>query len=214
MRREISEVKPVETKSRENYLDSSVRKAFERLQEGKTARAENKLDSSVRKSFEKLESHSTYEKRLQQKMENPEKDLQKLVGEYLKDLKSKSECAETIPDKPFEVSNLEKRTPEENAKMREEFNDNKTQLKREWEKINGLQWPKYKKDIYSASGNLIRKAGSDYDAHHIQPLGMGGNNEARNITPLNAEVHYDKQGIHALCSPYSKLDQALGVTQI
>ena len=93
MRREISEVKPVETKSRENYLDSSVRKAFERLQEGKTARAENKLDSSVRKSFEKLESHSTYEKRLQQKMENPEKDLQKLVGEYLKDLKSKSECA-------------------------------------------------------------------------------------------------------------------------
>ena len=82
MRREISEVKPVETKSRENYLDSSVRKAFERLQEGKTARAENKLDSSVRKSFEKLESHSTYEKRLQQKMENPEKDLQKLVGEY------------------------------------------------------------------------------------------------------------------------------------
>ena len=68
MRREISEVKPVETKSRENYLDSSVRKAFERLQEGKTARAENKLDSSVRKSFEKLESHSTYEKRLQQKM--------------------------------------------------------------------------------------------------------------------------------------------------
>lgn len=83
MRREISEVKPVETKSRENYLDSSVRKAFERLQEGKTARAENKLDSSVRKSFEKLESHSTYEKRLQQKMENPEKDLQKLVGEYL-----------------------------------------------------------------------------------------------------------------------------------
>ncbi len=42
---------------------------------------------------------------------------------------------ETIPDKPFEVSNLEKRTPEENAKMREEFNDNKTQLKREWEKM-------------------------------------------------------------------------------
>ena len=50
MRREISEVKPVETKSRENYLDSSVRKAFERLQEGKTARAENKLDASVIKS--------------------------------------------------------------------------------------------------------------------------------------------------------------------
>ena len=57
---------------------------------------------------------------------------------------------------------------------------------------------------------MIRKAGSDYDAHHIQPLGMGGKNEVRNITPLNAEVHYDKQGIHAADSPYSRLDQMLG----
>ena len=39
---------------------------------------------------------------------------------------------------------------------------------------------------------------------------MGGKNEASNITPLHAEVHYDKQGVHALDSPYSKLDQMLG----
>ena len=31
----------------------------------------------------------------------------------------------------------------------------------------------------------------------IQPLGMGGKNESANITPLDAQVHYDKQGVHA-----------------
>ncbi len=137
-------------------------------------------------------------------------DLEELLNAYFQDLKNYSECSETILDKPFDVSDLKKRTPEENAEMREEFNDNKAQLKREWEEINHRPWPKYKEDVYSANGNLIRKAGSDYDAHHIQPLGMGGKNEASNITPLSAEVHYDKQGIHASGSPYSKLDQALG----
>lgn len=86
----------------------------------------------------------------------------------------------------------------------------KPELKRQWEIENGRPWPKYETDVYSASGKLIRKAGSDYDAHHIQPLSLGGKNEASNITPLHAEVHYDKQGVHAPNSPYSQLDKALG----
>lgn len=142
--------------------------------------------------------------------DNSEKKIEKTLGEYFKDLKSKSDCPDTIPKKPFEASDLKKRTPEENAKMREEFMDVKSQIKKEWEEQYGRPWPKYQQDVYSASGKLIRKAGSDYDAHHIQPLGMGGKNEARNITPLHAEVHYDKQGVHAPDSPYSKLDQMLG----
>lgn len=143
-------------------------------------------------------------------MDNPEEDLEKVLQDYFRDLKEKSECPDTIPDKPFEASDLKKRTPEENAEMREEFSDNKAQLKHEWEEANGRLWPKYENDVYSANGKLIRKAGSDYDAHHIQPLGMGGKNEASNITPINAENHYDKQGVHAPDSPYSKLDQMLG----
>lgn len=142
--------------------------------------------------------------------DNPEDGLDKVLQDYFKDLKDKSECPETIPDKTFEASDLKKRTPEENAEKREEFDDKKAQLKKEWEEANGRPWPKYDHDIYSASGKLIRKAGSDYDAHHILPLGMGGENVASNITPLNAEVHYDKQGVHAPDSPYSKLDQMLG----
>lgn len=142
--------------------------------------------------------------------DNPEDDIEKVLRDYFRDLKEKSECSETIPDKPFDVSDLKKRTPEDNAEKREEFSDMKAQLKKEWEEANGKPWPKYEHDVYSANGKLIRKAGSDYDAHHIQPLGMGGENVASNITPLNAEVHYDKQGVHAPDSPYSKLDKLLG----
>lgn len=142
--------------------------------------------------------------------DNPEKDLEEVLEDYFEDLKEKSDCPETIPDRPFEASDLEKRSPEENAEMREEFDDKKADLKREWEEVNGRPWPKYEEDVYSPSGKLIRKAGSDYDAHHIQPLGMGGKNEVSNITPLHVEAHYDKQGVHAPDSPYSKLDQMLG----
>lgn len=142
--------------------------------------------------------------------DNAEDDIEKTLNEYFDDLKSKSECPDTIPDPPFDKSDLKKISPEENALMRDEFDDKKAQLKREWEEANGRPWPKYDHDVYSSNGKLIRKAGSDYDAHHIQPLGMGGKNEAKNITPLNAEVHYDKQGVHAPDSPYSKLDKMLG----
>lgn len=147
-------------------------------------------------------------------VDSREKDLteglDKLVQEYFDDLKSKSEYPDTIPDKPFDSKELKALSPEENSKMRDEFDDNKAMLKKEWEDANGQAWPKYDHDIYSANGKLIRKAGSDYDAHHVQPLGMGGKNEASNLTPLSAEVHYDKQGVHAPDSPYNRLNQELG----
>lgn len=144
---------------------------------------------------------------------NTQDKVDQIIEEYFNDLKDKSDCPETLPDKPFDASDLKKRTPEENAAARNEFDDKKTDLKKEWEKENGRQWPKYEHDVYSSNGKLIRSAGSDYDAHHILPLSMGGKNEVRNITPLNAEVHYDKQGVHAPESPYSKLEKALGGTQ-
>ena len=160
--------------------------------------------------FENLESRDETITMDTAEFDETEADLEKTLNEYFDDLKSNSECPETIPDRPFESSDLEKISPEENAKMREEFVDKKAELKKEWEEMNGRSWPKYEQDVYSANGKLIRKAGSDYDAHHIQPLGMGGKNEASNLTPLSAEVHYDKQGVHAPDSPYSKLDDMLG----
>ena len=142
--------------------------------------------------------------------DNAEDDLEKALDEYFQDLKDKSECPDTIEDRPFGVDDLEKQPPEKTAEMRDQFDDLKAELKRQWEEKYGRPWPKYEHDVYSSNGKLIRKAGSDYDAHHIQPLGMGGKNEVANITPLNAEVHYDKQGVHAPDSPYSRMDKLLG----
>ena len=142
--------------------------------------------------------------------ENPEENLEKLLEDYFDDLKNRSEFPDTLPDKPFSTEDLEKLSPEEVAKRREEFDDKKAELKKQWELENGRPWPKYETDVYSANGKLIRKAGSDYDAHHIQPLCMGGKNEAKNITPLHAQEHYDKQGIHSPDSPYSKIEKSLG----
>lgn len=169
--------------------------------------AKNYWNSIFRDSFENKEEYESTEI---VERDDTEQELEKTLDNYFNDLKEKSEYPETISDKPFEVSDLEKLSPEENAERRDEFDDKKAQLKKEWEETNERPWPKYEEDVYSSNGKLIRRAGSDYDAHHIQPLGMGGKNEADNITPLHAEAHYDKQGIHAPDSPYSKLDQMLG----
>ena len=142
--------------------------------------------------------------------DSPEDNLDEIIAKYFDDLRKYSEFLETIPEKPFEKSDLHQRMPEENMRMREEFDDVKSNLKRQWVEANGRPWPKYEKDVYSSNGKLIRKVGSDYDAHHIQPLGMGGKNDADNITPLSAENHYDRQGVHAPNSPYSIMDKMLG----
>jgi len=132
-------------------------------------------------------------------------EIEKLRQEYIDDLKDNSEYPETIEDsdKPYE-----KQTPEEIAEKRAEFNAIKEKLIKEWEEKNGREWPRYKEDVY-VNGQLIRKAGDRYDAHHIHPISFGGKNEASNITPISAEKHFDKQGIHAPESPYGKLEKVL-----
>lgn len=144
------------------------------------------------------------------KEEKIEDNLEKNLQDYLNDIKEKSDFPETIKDIPIEKIKLDKISAEKNAEMRDQFDDMKSDLKKEWEEINGRPWPKYEEDVYSANGKLIRRAGDDYDAHHIIPLGWGGKNEAGNITPLRAEVHYDNQGVHSSDSPYSRVDNALG----
>jgi len=144
------------------------------------------------------------------KTDSNEVNLERIVREYVQDIKAKSEYPETISDVPFKASDLRKISPEENAKMHDEYDDKKSQLIKGWEESHGISWPRYDHDIYSEKGNLIRKAGSKYDAHHIQPLGLGGKNEVSNITPVSAEKHYDSQGIHAPGSPYDKLTKTLG----
>lgn len=100
-------------------------------------------------------------------------------------------------------------TPEETMEKRIEFDKLKPDLIREWEIHNHRPWPRYENDVYSEAGNAIRQQGGLFDAHHIHPLGMGGENIASNITPMNAVNHYDKQGIHAPGSAYDQLFKLL-----
>lgn len=139
-----------------------------------------------------------------------EDELQELKEEYIDDIIENSEFPETIDEEKAKSSEYEKCSVEETAEKRVEFNKNKDTLIKEWEEKTGQKWPTYKEDVYSSNGSLIRRAGDKYDAHHIQPLSMGGKNEADNITPLHAERHYDRQGVHAPDSAYSKLEQKLG----
>ncbi len=182
----------------------------------KTTKAfENAIRKANNDTFkdDDTETGKTSSKETVQVKDDPEGRLEVLLQAYFRDLRSKSEYPDTIPQSPFGIGDLKRITPEENKEKREEFQEKKAELKKQWEELNGMPWPKYKYDVYSASGKLIRKAGSDYDAHHIQPLGLGGKNEASNITPINAEVHYDKQGVHAPNSPYSMIDKMLGGTE-
>ena len=124
---------------------------------------------------------------------------------YVDDIKSRSPCPETIDEESVCESDFKRISPEENKLKREEFEEKKAQLIKEWERNNGREWPRYETDVYSANGRLIRRPGMRYDAHHVQPLCLGGENTAENITPLHADDHFDHQGVHASNSPCSKL---------
>lgn len=142
--------------------------------------------------------------------DNNEKDIEQKIKDYMGELKETSEYPETISDDTIDVSDVKVISLEDNKEMREEFNEKKGQLKREWEKTHGIPWPKYEKDVYSEKGNLIRKVGDDYDVHHIQPLKLGGKNEVSNVTPLHADLHYDKQGVHRMNGALDKLSKSAG----
>lgn len=137
-------------------------------------------------------------------------ELQELKEEYIDDIIENSEVPETIDEEKAKSAKYEKCSVEETAEKRAEFNKIKDSLIEEWEEKTGKKWPTYQEDVYSSNGSLIRRAGDKYDAHHIQPLSMGGKNEAGNITPLHAECHYDRQGVHSPDSAYAKLEQKLG----
>jgi len=121
------------------------------------------------------------------------------LDEYINDLKTKSECPETVSTNDLNLSKMEKQPPEKVAALREEFDDTKAKLRKEWESENGREWPKYTENIYNDSGQIIRRKGDNYDAHHIQPLCLGGENTASNITPLDIYSHRDIHSSNGSC---------------
>lgn len=141
-------------------------------------------------------------------------EIKNVLNEYIDDIRSKSDEADTIPEAPIDASDLKKLSPDETSAMRAEYADMRTDLKKQWEQMNDRPWPKYTEDVYITNSRgkqiKIREAGQDYDAHHIQPLSLGGKNEASNLTPLRADVHFDRRGVHKEGSPCDRLSKMLG----
>lgn len=133
------------------------------------------------------------------RVESQENKLEEALNDYIDDLKSKSECPETISTVETNLSKMEKQPSERVAELREEFDDNKSKLRKEWEIQNGREWPKYTEDVYNENGQIIRRKGDNYDAHHIQPLCLGGKNIASNITPLDIYSHRDIHSSNGSC---------------
>ena len=128
-----------------------------------------------------------------------------LTKAYIDEVKEYAEYPETIsiPESPFK-----KIPPDENKKMRKEYKGKKPVLIKEWERINGIDWPRHTEDVYDEeTGEILAYAGWQYEAHHIQPLGLGGKNEANNITPLHPSVHHDKRVVHRSGGPYDALEK-------
>lgn len=177
----------------------------------KNIKPENEMTSNEVNDFWKGEFHDQAEQattEIQEKYESnsennkqdiQKKDVSELVQDYIDDLKSKSECPETIPTDAIDSDRLEVQTPEKVAEKREEFDDNKAKLRKEWEELNHQEWPKYKEDVVNDEGKIIRKAGDNYDAHHIQPLQLGGENVASNITPLDVNSHREVHSSTGSC---------------
>ena len=114
------------------------------------------------------------------------KELQKTIDAYREELLKASECPETIGT--IDKNGIVQQPSNITRTRRIEFADNKAKLREEWENLHGKPWPKYEEDVY-LNGKPWRLKGENYDAHHIQPLCLGGKNTAENITPLNVAKH-------------------------
>jgi hypothetical protein len=130
------------------------------------------------------------------------RDLEKLGKEYNDELNKYSAAGRV---EQTDVRDWEK-VKEGSTELRTEFEKIKPQLRRQWEPINGREWPRYEKDVIDPNtGKTLRKAGDCLDCHHIQPLEFGGKNTAENITPIDCLDHHDHTGIHRPDGPYHEL---------
>lgn len=126
-------------------------------------------------------------------------DLTEVVKDYLNDLKAKSIFPETLAKAKMDISKLEIQSPERVAELQEDFDNKRDKLRKEWERMNNKEWPKYTEDVFSKNNILIRKKGEYFDAHHIQPLKLGGANDASNLTPLDVRKHIEVHSLNGSC---------------
>ncbi|XHV01776.1 Ribonuclease YxiD [Bacillus pumilus] len=101
--------------------------------------------------------------------------------------------------------NYEKLTPKETAKHRSKFTSSlKDKLIAEWEEKTKQKWPRYTEEVLDKNGEVARRVGQPYDAHHIIENNFGGAHEWWNIHPAKYPNEH-QSGIHGKGAPSGKL---------
>ncbi|MEK4567610.1 T7SS effector LXG polymorphic toxin [Bacillus sp. FSL K6-3458] len=135
------------------------------------------------------------------------KDLAKA---YLRDIEAKTGrkvnkdqihlIKEALRNKSYE-----KLTPKETAKHRSKFTSSlKDKLIAEWEEKTKQKWPRYTEEVLDKNGEVARRVGQPYDAHHIIENNFGGAHEWWNIHPAKYPNEH-QSGIHGKGAPSGKL---------
>lgn len=133
-----------------------------------------------------------------------EKIDKKLVPEYLQEVEKitnreiKPQQMEKL-QKALKEQDFAKLDPEKSKLHRKLFDNAKDRLIDEWEKNTGDKWPVYAQDVLNDAGEVIRKAGQRFDAHHLIESSFGGPNAWWNLHPAAFPSEHQAR-IHAVNS--------------
>lgn len=130
-------------------------------------------------------------------------------SEYLKQIEKITDRVipknqKVLIDKAIKDNDYFKLSAKETAERRQEFNKVKNTLIGEWEKNTGEKWPIYDKDVLDDAGNVLRRAGHPFDAHHVIENSVKGPHEWWNIFPARFPNEH-QGGIHAVDSLAKKI---------
>ena len=187
-------------------VDKSVKKAVGEGIETGTKKvvketAENEIEQATKETVEKVVVEAT--------KEVGEKLDKKLFPEYLKEVQTitKREISPIQLEKFQKVlkeQDFVKLNPEKAKLHRKLFDNARDKLIDEWEIRTVDKWPVYAHDILNDAGEVIRKEGQRFDAHHLIESSYGGPNAWWNLFPA-AFPDEHQGGIHAINSYASKI---------
>lgn len=155
--------------------------------------AEKGVEKTAKETTEKVVTKGT--KEIGERLDK------KLFPEYLQEV----EKITNREIKPNQMEKLQmalkdqefvKLDPEKSRLHRRLFDNARDKLIDEWEKNTGDKWPVYAQDVLNDAGEVIRKAGQRYDAHHLIESSFGGSNAWWNIHPAAFPLEH-QAGIHA-----------------
>ena len=116
-------------------------------------------------------------------------EIEKITGREL------PEKQKELIEKALKEGDFSKLSKEATEAARNQFKNIRSSLIKEWEKNTETTWPRYAEDVVNEAGNVIRRAGQYFDAHHIIELSTDGPNVWWNLHPASHPVEH-QQLIH------------------